>query len=104
MKPATTNFRIDEVIKHRLFNYYGAFYAVGPVFMDSDGYETVARNRPPKDHPRYHVLVDGADAMTCVAERNPEHCPQSREINHPLLKMYLDGHDNSIYLAKSPVI
>ena len=99
-------FRIGEIIRHRLFDYYGLVYDVDPVFMGSDEwYETVAKSCPPKDQPWYHVLVDGRGATTTyVAERNLEHCPEFREINHPFLHLYFDGHDNRTYTAKSPVV
>ena len=43
-------FSIGEVVKHKLFNYYGVIYDVDPVFMGSDGwYEQVAKTCPPKD-------------------------------------------------------
>ena len=104
LKTNTADFCIGEVIKHKLFGYYGVIYDVDPVFMGPDDwYEAVAKSRPPKDQPWYHVLVDGSDAATYVAERNLKHCSQFKEINHSLLNLYFNNHNNKVYLTKLPV-
>lgn len=96
-------FCIGEVVKHKLFDYYGVIYNVDPVFSGAEEwYETVAKTRPPKDRPWYHVLVDERDgATTYVAERNLDHCTEFRQIDHPLIGVYFNGHDGKGYLARS---
>ena len=95
-------FGIGEVIKHKLFGYYGVIYDVDPSFMGTDEwYETVAKSCPPKDWPWYKVLVDGRGLTTTyVAEKNLERCSEFREISHPLVDFYFDRHDGKEYLAK----
>jgi len=95
-------FFIGEVVKHKLFDYYGVIYDVDAVFMGSDEwYQEVARTRPPKDEPWYRILVDGHDQETYVAQRNLEHC-EYREINHPMVDIYFDGHDKERYTSSAP--
>mgnify|MGYP002859443180 CR=1 FL=1 len=53
-------------------------------------YEAVARSRPPKDQPWYHVLVHGAAHRTYVAERHLEPDLSGEPIEHPLLATYFD--------------
>ncbi len=48
-------------------------------------YELVARSRPPKDMPWYHVLVDGGGHTTYVAERHLESDESREPIRHPLV-------------------
>ena len=100
---STARFCIGEIVKHKLFDYYGVIYNVDPVFTGTDEwYETVAKSRPPKDQPWYHVLVDGRGATTTyVAERNLQHCTEFKRINHPLIDVYFSGHDGKSYLMKS---
>ena len=102
----TAGFCIGDVIRHKLFGYHGVIYDVDAVFMGTgEWYETVARSRPPKDQPWYRVLVDGyGDTTTYVAERNLERCPGFREISHPLLELYFDGHDGNVYSVRSSVV
>ncbi len=103
MKTKTACFRIGEIVEHKLFDYCGVIYDVDPIFMGSDEwYEAVAKSRPPKDQPWYHVLVDNREAATTyVAERNLRHCPGFKEINHPLVERYFDGRDGEAYRIRS---
>ena len=58
-----------QIVRHRRYGYRGVVVDVDATFCGSDEwYEQVARSRPPKDAPWYHVLVDGAQHMTYVAE------------------------------------
>ena len=94
-------FAIGEVVKHKLFGYYGVIYDVDPVFMGNNlWYKQVAKTRPPKDQPWYRVLVDGHEHETYVAQRNLEHCGY-REIDHPMLDIYFDGHDKKRYTSNT---
>ena len=52
------DFHIGQLVLHAKFGYRGVVFDVDPVFQLSDEwYEQVARSRPPKDRPWYHVLV-----------------------------------------------
>jgi len=87
-----------EVVRHVRFGYRGVIVDVDPVFVLSDEwYEEVARSRPPKDEPWYHVLVDRASHMTYVAERHLEGDPDPSAIVHPLLERYFDHFRDGRY-------
>ena len=91
-------FRIGQLIQHKLFNYRGVIVDVDPIFQDEDDwYENVALTRPPKDKPWYRVLVHNAVHETYVAEQNLDADSSSEAINHPLIDVYFNGFDNSIY-------
>ena len=69
-------FLIGDLVQHELFHYRGVVIGADPQFEGTDEwYETVARSRPPKDRPWYHVLPHGATHQTYVADRNlqPDH-------------------------------
>ena len=56
-----------QIVRHLRFDYRGVIVDVDPVFSGTDEwYDQVARSRPPKDEPWYHVLVDGAEHATYV--------------------------------------
>jgi len=62
-------FSIGQCVHHKLFAYRGVIIDVDPVFLGSDDwYEDIAKSRPPKDEPWYHVLVHDAQNETYVAE------------------------------------
>ena len=68
-------FAFGQLIHHKLFDYCGVIVAIDPCYMgDDQWYEMVARSRPPKEKPWYHVKkTDGR--QTYVAERNLESNP-----------------------------
>jgi heat shock protein HspQ len=95
-------FCVGELIHHRLFDYRGVVVDVDQTCQASDDwYETVARSRPPKNRPWYHVLVHGAEHATYVAERNLETDVSRQPIEHPLLDAFFTGFEDGRY-RRSP--
>ena len=96
----TPKFAVGEVVHHRKFDYRGVIVDVDPVFQGTDAwYETMARSRPPRDQPWYHVLVDGAAHSTYVAERHLEPDTSGQQIEHPALGEYFDRFLKGRYYA-----
>ncbi len=95
---SSARFSVGELVHHRLFDYRGVVIDVDPQFQLSDEwYEIVARSRPPKDEPWYHVLVHQSGQQTYVAERNLERDRSGRPIEHPLLSNYFSGFSQGRY-------
>ena len=59
----------------------------------------MARSRPPKDRPWYHVLVHDAAHTTYVAERNLEPDANPTPIRHPLLDQLFDEFSEGRYVC-----
>ncbi len=92
-------FSVGDLIHHRLFDYRGVIVDVDRSFQGSEAwYQNVARSRPPKDKPWYHVLVDGSDHSTYVAERNLETDEKLQPITHPSLNQFFSGFNDGKYL------
>ncbi len=94
---ANAHFSIGDLVQHKLFDYRGVIVDVDPHLMLCDEwYEAVARSRPPKDQPWYHVLVHDATPETYVAERNLEPDKSGAPVRHPLIgacfRSFSDGH------------
>ena len=99
MTQISCKFNIGQLIQHRLFDYRGAIVDVDATFQGTEEwYEQMAKSRPPKDQPWYHVLVDGSEHMTYVAERNLEADPLNEPINHPLLDHFFNDFREGRYL------
>ncbi len=95
-------FHIGQVIEHLKVGYRGVVYEVDAVFsLDDEWYEQVARSRPPKDKPWYHVLVHGADHTTYVAERHLQAATECSQIEHPMLGRYFNRFDGTRYYPKA---
>ena len=79
-------FTLGQLIHHRLFDYRGVIFDVDSSFRGTEEwYQQVARSRPPREEPWYHILPDGAEHTTYVAERNLEADVDLGAIRHPLL-------------------
>ena len=96
-------FAVGDLVHHRLFDYRGVVVDVDATFQSTqEWYETVAKSRPPKDRPWYHVLVHDALHTTYVAERNLEPDASSESINHPLLSQFFTHFDGKRYIREAP--
>jgi heat shock protein HspQ len=92
-------FSVGELVHHRLFDYRGVVVDVDRNFQASEEwYEAVARSRPPKNRPWYHVLVHEGDHSTYVAEQNLQADDSVDPINHPALENFFCGFDAGRYV------
>jgi len=98
---AHPQFGIGQLIHHRKFGYRGVIVDVDPVFQGTEEwYELVARSRPPKDRPWYHVLVHDASHSTYVAERHLEPDTTGEQVNHPALGRFFQAFVNGRYVPR----
>ena len=82
-------FSVGELVHHRLFDYRGVIVDVDQDFQATDEwYEAVAKSRPPKNKPWYHVLVHESDRSTYVAEQNLEPDKILKPIKHPMVEHF----------------
>ena len=96
-------FSVGELIHHRLFDYRGVIVDVDRKFQSTEEwYEAVAKSRPPKNKPWYHVLVHGSDHTTYVAEQNLEPDGVGDPIIHPLLGHFFSRFDDGKYIRVQP--
>ena len=94
-------FHIGQLVHHKLFDYRGVVFDVDPAFQgDEEWYETMARSRPPKHKPWYHVLVHDAQHSTYVAERNLEPDESGAPVNHPALGHYFADFREGDYVTR----
>lgn len=95
----TVKFSVGELIRHRLFNYRGVIVDVDRNFQATDEwYDIVAKSRPPKNKPWYHVLVHESDHFTYVAEQNLESDDSLEPIDHPVLQHFFSKFVNGSYV------
>lgn len=73
MSATKAKFCIGHLIHHKHFDYRGIIVGVDLEFKNSDEwYEKMAKSKPPRDQPWYHVRVHNGANHTYVAERNLE--------------------------------
>lgn len=97
-------FSVGELIHHRLFDYRGVIVDVDRNFQGTDEwYELVAKSRPPRNKPWYHVLVHNADHSTYVAEQNLESDDSEEPVSHPMLENFFSAFRNGKYVRIDPI-
>lgn len=100
MTQTYAKYGIGQLVHHKLFDYRGVIVDVDAIFQASEQwYQEVARSRPPKDRPWYHVLVHDAGHETYVAERNLEPDSCSDPINHPHIGFFFEELRDGVYLT-----
>lgn len=98
MDISRAKFSIGDLVRHNLFDYRGVIVDVDQTFQASDRwYDEVAKSRPPKDRPWYHVLVDGSCHYTYVAERNLEPDDRIEPIDHPMVAYFFTRFERGKY-------
>ena len=99
MSQQAAGFSVGQIVRHRLFGYRGVIFDVDATFqLTEEWYEQMARSRPPKDRPWYHVLVHDGDHTTYVAERNLQADETGEPIRHPLLHRFFDSLQSNRYV------
>ena len=101
IKQETAKYMVGQVIHHRLFDYRGVIVDVDPEFQNTEEwYALMARTKPAKNQPWYHILVHGTDYTTYVAEQNLEEDIAGIEITHPELQKFFGNMENGRYTPK----
>lgn len=96
-------FSIGQCVLHRLFDYRGVIIDVDPEFQGTEEwYLNVAKTRPPKHEPWYHVLVHEEEHETYVAERNLAEDNTREPVNNPLVGEFFTEFRAGVYLTGRP--
>jgi len=97
-------FGIGQVVHHLRFDYRGVIVDVDASYQGTEEwYHEVARSRPPRDRPWYHVLVHEAEHTTYVAERHLALEPAPAPIEHPMLGQFFDAFEDGRYCRSQPL-
>ena len=92
-------FSPGQLVRHVLFSYRGVVVDLDATFQLTDEwYEQMARSRPPREQPWYHVLVHQASHMTYVAERNLAPDGSGTRIVHPMLDHFFSEFRSGRYV------
>jgi heat shock protein HspQ len=101
MNEKNARFSVGQIIHHKKFGYRCVIVDVDPSYQGSEEwYRVMAKSRPPKDKPWYHVLVHEATHRTYVAERHLEADDSGEQISHPELGEYFDTFANGRYTTR----
>jgi heat shock protein HspQ len=103
-KITRAKYSIGDLVHHKLFDYRGVIVDIDPYFqLTEEWYDAVAKSRPPKNEPWYHVLVHEAVNSTYVAEQNLEPDPSGKKINHPMTGKLFTEFRNGRYISDEKI-
>ncbi|HLF17658.1 MAG TPA: heat shock protein HspQ [Candidatus Omnitrophota bacterium] len=91
------------IVRHLLYGYRGIIVDIDSECTASDSWYYGNQTQPDRNQPWYHILVNGSDQVTYVAENNLmfDHSPEP--IIHPLLSyFFLKGKDGKYTRNENP--
>ena len=93
-------FVIGEVIEHKKYQYRGLIVAFDKTCQAEDDWYQSNQTQPDRNQAWYHILVDGGQHVTYVAESNIRLGETGKAVVHPLLNLFFFGIDegNNRYL------
>jgi heat shock protein HspQ len=98
--PALPKYQKGQVVKHRLYEYRGLIVEIDSSCQAEDAWYQSNQTKPDRNQAWYHILVDGNQQVTYVAESNIDLDQSGNPIVHPLLNLFFYGVDekNNKYL------
>jgi len=94
-------FQPGQLVHHRRYNYRGVVVAVDERCLADERWYQANRTQPNRNQPWYHVLVDGTDAVTYVAQSNIESDWVRAPIEHPLVPHFFSEFDDGHYVRNN---
>lgn len=86
-------FAPGQLVRHMRYGYRGVVVDFDMVCRADDSWYHSNRTRPDRDQPWYHVLVDGADAVTYAAQTSLTADTARDPVRHPLLAEFFCAFD-----------
>jgi len=86
-----------QIIRHRRHGYRGVIATVDAVCEADDAWYRNNRSQPDRNQPWYHVLVDGGEHTTYVAEENVAVSDDVSRVHHPLVRRFFTLYCNGRY-------
>lgn len=100
-KEIHAQFHPGQVVHHRRYDYRGVIVDVDPTCQADEAWYRSNQTQPNRNQPWYHVLVDGGDFTTYVAEENLEPDPGGGPISHPLIPHFFREFRDGQYVPKA---
>ncbi len=84
-----------NVVLHKLYDYRGLIVDFDMTCQAPEEWYQANQTQPNRDQPWYHLLVDGNQQVTYVAESNLELDPSGLPVVHGMLNLFFSGYDES---------
>ena len=96
----TPKFKAGQIVTHLKYSYRGLVVESDETCQADEIWYQSNQTQPDREQPWYHLLVDGNQHVTYVAETNLEPDLSGNPIVHPMLNLFFYGIDeeNNRYL------
>ena len=91
-------FDVGQLMHHKSYGYRGVIVNRDMTCQADKAWYQANRTRPRRDQPWYHVLLDGSDQITYVAQTNVEVDSSDEVVEHPLVDHFFTDFQNGRYL------
>ena len=91
--PEPTKFEPGDVILHKRYGYRGVIVDYDSSCQSPMDWYQANQTQPDRQQPWYHVLVDGNQQVTYVAESNLEPDTTGLPVVHGMLNLFFSGYD-----------
>src|SRR5262249_61326467 len=100
-KPPNANFKIGQVVRHRLFPFRGVVFDIDPEFNNpEEWYQSTPAEVPPrKDQPFYHLFAENAETeyIAYVSEQNLLPDTSGEPVRHPQVAEVFEQDEKGSY-------
>ncbi len=91
-------FKSGQVVRHKKYGYRGVIVDFDDFCQSSDDWYYGNQTQPDRSQPWYHILVDGTDQVTYVAQSNLKNEESFEKIEHPLLSYFFTEGKKGNYI------
>ena len=95
---AEPQFSPGELVHHKRYGYRGVVVDFDDACQADEAWYQANQTQPSRAQPWYHVLVDGSDQVTYVAETNLEHDLTGVPVSHALVGYFFEGFENGSHI------
>ncbi len=103
-KLRSANYRIGQVVRHRIFPFRGLIFDVDPEFANTEEwYQSIpAEVRPRKDQPFYHLFAENeaTEYVAYVSEQNLLPDDSGEPLRHPRIPELFEKAESGFYSPK----
>ena len=101
--PKSPKFKPGQIVSHIKYSYRGLVVESDEFCQADETWYQSNQTQPDREQPWYHLLVDGNQHVTYVAQSNLELDLSGEPIVHPMLNLFFYGIDeeNNKYLRNN---
>ena len=100
----SANYRIGQVVRHRIFPFRGLIFDVDPEYANTEEwYQSIpAEVRPRRDQPFYHLFAenDATEYVAYVSEQNLLPDDSGEPLRHPRIREMFEKDSSGSYNPK----